>query len=424
MVPTGVAVAIPEGHAGLVLPRSGLASRSGLTLSNAPGLIDAGYRGEVICAVVNLDRETPVRIAKGDRIAQLVDRRDPRGQAHLGRAADRHRPRRRRVRVDRPVVSVVVREATASDAEQVLVVEREAFGGSEEAEIVRAVQDLEGSFGLVAEDDGVVVGHVQLSRAWIGSDPVLALGPIGVLPARQGQGIGSALVRGGARRGPGTPRDRGDPPREPGVLSAVRLRLRREPSDCGTRSPACRRTASWWRRRTSWWRRSRTAPPRWPVEYGGIRRSGSRLKGAPTRASLDEHADVAQLVEHHLAKVGVAGSNPVVRSTFYLWKRGWPRCQGWRRGLPSTPPVLPLGHEARPRVVERLARVWNDTAWAITISAAEVALFGVLVFLADGSLPFRESWSLASPPKPSPLWDIRHHGAHLGRQSALGDGWA
>lgn len=72
MVPTGVAVAIPAGHAGLVLPRSGLASRSGLTLSNAPGLIDAGYRGEVICAVVNLDRESPVRIAKGDRIAQLV----------------------------------------------------------------------------------------------------------------------------------------------------------------------------------------------------------------------------------------------------------------------------------------------------------------------------------------------------------------
>ncbi len=72
MVSTGVAVAIPEGHAGLVLPRSGLASRSGLTLANAPGLIDAGYRGEVICSVVNLDRETPVRIAKGDRIAQLV----------------------------------------------------------------------------------------------------------------------------------------------------------------------------------------------------------------------------------------------------------------------------------------------------------------------------------------------------------------
>ena len=72
MVPTGVAVAIPDGHAGLVLPRSGLASRHGLTLANAPGLIDAGYRGEVVCAVVNLDRETPVTIARGDRIAQLV----------------------------------------------------------------------------------------------------------------------------------------------------------------------------------------------------------------------------------------------------------------------------------------------------------------------------------------------------------------
>ena len=72
MIPTGVAVAIPDGHAGLVLPRSGLASKLGLTLANAPGLIDAGYRGEVICAVVNLDREAPVEIHVGDRIAQLV----------------------------------------------------------------------------------------------------------------------------------------------------------------------------------------------------------------------------------------------------------------------------------------------------------------------------------------------------------------
>jgi dUTP pyrophosphatase len=72
MVPTGLAVAIPEGHAGLVLPRSGLASREGLTLANAPGLIDAGYRGEVTCAVVNLDRSSPVSIRRGDRIAQLV----------------------------------------------------------------------------------------------------------------------------------------------------------------------------------------------------------------------------------------------------------------------------------------------------------------------------------------------------------------
>ena len=72
MVPTGLAVAIPDGYAGLVLPRSGLASRQGLTLANAPGLIDAGYRGEVICAVVNLDRHETVKIARGDRIAQLV----------------------------------------------------------------------------------------------------------------------------------------------------------------------------------------------------------------------------------------------------------------------------------------------------------------------------------------------------------------
>jgi dUTP pyrophosphatase len=72
MVPTGVAVGIPDGHAGLVLPRSGLASKRGLTLANAPGLIDAGYRGEVICAVINLDPHEPVEIAPGDRVAQLV----------------------------------------------------------------------------------------------------------------------------------------------------------------------------------------------------------------------------------------------------------------------------------------------------------------------------------------------------------------
>jgi dUTP pyrophosphatase len=72
MVPTGLAVAIPPGHAGLVLPRSGLASRQGLTLANAPGLIDAGYRGEIIVAVVNLDPVEPVEIRRGDRIAQLL----------------------------------------------------------------------------------------------------------------------------------------------------------------------------------------------------------------------------------------------------------------------------------------------------------------------------------------------------------------
>jgi dUTP pyrophosphatase len=72
MIPTGLAVAIPTGYAGLVLPRSGLAREHGIALVNSPGLIDAGYRGEITCSVVNLDRSQPVKIARGDRIAQLV----------------------------------------------------------------------------------------------------------------------------------------------------------------------------------------------------------------------------------------------------------------------------------------------------------------------------------------------------------------
>jgi dUTP pyrophosphatase len=71
-VATGIAVAIPGGQAGLVLPRSGLAARSGIALVNAPGLIDAGYRGELKVLLLNTDRETPCEIAAGDRIAQLV----------------------------------------------------------------------------------------------------------------------------------------------------------------------------------------------------------------------------------------------------------------------------------------------------------------------------------------------------------------
>jgi dUTP pyrophosphatase len=71
-VRTGVAVEIPDGYAGLVLPRSGLAARSGIALVNAPGLIDAGYRGEVRVLLLNTDRATPFTIAGGDRIAQLV----------------------------------------------------------------------------------------------------------------------------------------------------------------------------------------------------------------------------------------------------------------------------------------------------------------------------------------------------------------
>ena len=72
MVATGLVVAIPEGYAGLVLPRSGLASRHGVTCANAPGLIDAGYRGEVKVALVNLDPHQEYQVAAGDRIAQLV----------------------------------------------------------------------------------------------------------------------------------------------------------------------------------------------------------------------------------------------------------------------------------------------------------------------------------------------------------------
>jgi dUTP pyrophosphatase len=69
---TGVAVEIPDGQAGLVLPRSGLAARHGIALVNAPGLIDSGYRGEVRVLLLNTDREAPFTFAGGERIAQLV----------------------------------------------------------------------------------------------------------------------------------------------------------------------------------------------------------------------------------------------------------------------------------------------------------------------------------------------------------------
>ncbi len=72
LVATGLAIAIPEGHGGFVLPRSGLAARHGVTCANAPGLIDSGYRGEVKVALVNLDPLADYDVAPGDRIAQLV----------------------------------------------------------------------------------------------------------------------------------------------------------------------------------------------------------------------------------------------------------------------------------------------------------------------------------------------------------------
>ncbi len=72
LVRTGVAVAIPEGYAGFVHPRSGLAHRLGLSMVNAPGTIDAGYRGEIKVNLINLDPTTPIALRRGDRIAQLV----------------------------------------------------------------------------------------------------------------------------------------------------------------------------------------------------------------------------------------------------------------------------------------------------------------------------------------------------------------
>lgn len=72
LVPTGVSLALPEGLAGFVHPRSGLAARSGLTIVNAPGTVDAGYRGEIMVCLLNTDLATPITLRRGDLIAQLV----------------------------------------------------------------------------------------------------------------------------------------------------------------------------------------------------------------------------------------------------------------------------------------------------------------------------------------------------------------
>src|SRR5262245_1414048 len=75
VIPTGLALAIPQGYAGLVLPRSGLAARHGVALVNSPGLIDSGYRGEVAIILINTDKREAFRIKRGDRIAQMVIQR-------------------------------------------------------------------------------------------------------------------------------------------------------------------------------------------------------------------------------------------------------------------------------------------------------------------------------------------------------------
>lgn len=72
LVPTGVALALPSGYVGLVHPRSGLAARHGITVVNAPGTVDSGYRGEIMVCLLNTDQQEPFEIKRGDRIAQLV----------------------------------------------------------------------------------------------------------------------------------------------------------------------------------------------------------------------------------------------------------------------------------------------------------------------------------------------------------------
>jgi dUTP pyrophosphatase len=83
LVRTGVSIALPDGYVGLVHPRSGLAARLGVTVLNAPGTVDAGYRGEILVNLVNHDRVTSAKISRGDRIAQLVVQRVGRAHFHV-----------------------------------------------------------------------------------------------------------------------------------------------------------------------------------------------------------------------------------------------------------------------------------------------------------------------------------------------------
>jgi dUTP pyrophosphatase len=75
LVPTGIAIALPDGYVGLVHPRSGLATKVGLSIVNAPGTVDSGYRGEIKVCLINLDPTAPIHLERGDRIAQLVIQR-------------------------------------------------------------------------------------------------------------------------------------------------------------------------------------------------------------------------------------------------------------------------------------------------------------------------------------------------------------
>ena len=100
LVPTGLAIALPAGHVGLIHPRSGLSSKHGITVVNAPGTIDAGYRGEIRIPLINLDPHTTHQIRRGDRVAQLLIQRVETARfapvaalndAEIGRASCRER---------------------------------------------------------------------------------------------------------------------------------------------------------------------------------------------------------------------------------------------------------------------------------------------------------------------------------------------
>jgi dUTP pyrophosphatase len=82
LVPTGIALALPDGYAAFIHPRSGLAAKHGLTIVNAPGTVDAGYRGEIHVCLLNTDAASPVSLARGDRIAQMVIQRVERAVLH------------------------------------------------------------------------------------------------------------------------------------------------------------------------------------------------------------------------------------------------------------------------------------------------------------------------------------------------------
>jgi dUTP pyrophosphatase len=82
VVGTGVAIALPDGYAAFIHPRSGLAAKFGVTLVNAPGTVDAGYRGEIKVTLINTDAKEPVRIKRGDRVAQMVVQRVEKAAFH------------------------------------------------------------------------------------------------------------------------------------------------------------------------------------------------------------------------------------------------------------------------------------------------------------------------------------------------------